>query len=271
MAPRVRRRAVRRRRPARRNMRRKIRSTRYKDVHSFKLQANETIVFNSGSIGIPNVSTKGPGLGIGNLTFGPAGGVVQTARFGGVYVSTANATTQWSQLNTLFDRYKIHGVRLTFIPEWNVQFIGQGTIPVMKVVKDYDDATVPSVGDVWARQGREYRLNRPFSVYIRPKVGNALYNGALTTAYSVQKAPYINTSYAAVPHWGLKFAVKDWVADQGSFYPNCTLRVEATYYMSFREQINIGAVGHTGEEAADEIEQNAELVEDVACELKPAM
>lgn len=248
----------------RRQMRRRALPKRYLDVHSFKLTGKETTIYTTNT-DPPNVATSGPGVGISNLSIFPNG----VARFGGVYIGSIASTTQWTQLSTLFDRYKIHGIKLTFIPEWNQSPAGQVVaapvnLPVMKIVHDYDDSSVPTVGDVWARQGKIYRLTRPFSVFYRPKVANTVYNGIATSAFSVLKAPYLNSSYANVPHYGLKFAIKDWTATSGM-----CLRIETTYYVSVREQINVGAVGHTGEEEAAPFEENAEQQEDVACELKP--
>lgn len=196
----------------------------FRDVHSFKLTGNETSIVTVP--GTPaNVATKGPGLGVGNLAIDGNG----LSRFGGIYIGTFSACTQFNQLNTLFDRYKIHGIKVTFIPEWNIGFTTatSSALPVMKVVHDYDDSSVPTVGDVWARQGKIYRLTRPVSCYIRPKIANTVYNGAVTSAYSVAKAPYLNMSYGSVPHYGLKFAVKDLPTGAVN-----TIRVETTYSVS---------------------------------------
>lgn len=245
------------RKPRAQKKKRIAKSKRFRDVHSFKLSAKEMTIQESPS----GIVTTGVGVGVGNVTV--ANGLY---RFGGVMGIAVGNTNQWTQLNTLFDRYKIVGVKYTFYPSWNVNTDQVTNIPTMKLVHDYDDANVPRIGDVWSRQGRLYRLNKPVSVYVRPSVATAVFAGSGSYGYSVQKAPYINTAYSALPHYALKFAVKDWPALDDT----ATIRIEATYYVTFREQINIGALGH--EEPSPENEQTtpiAEQEESVACELKP--
>lgn len=261
-------RRVRRRRVARK-------SKNYRDVKSFKLQAKTCLIYSTAQGGVANVSGTGIGFGIDNLQIAN-----NRASFTGTYVSTLGATFQVSQLNTLFDRYKIHGVRLRFIPQWNmVDIAGQTVKPVMKIVHDYDDSNINgsnTVGSIWARQGKTIPLSgKSFSVFLRPKVANALYNGALVSGYSTLKAPYINMSYTNVPHYAMKFAIKDWYTTTSS-NQNIRMRIEPVYYVSFREQICQGAddtiiaVDENGNEVAvdNELDQDVNLEEDVPCELK---
>lgn len=242
---------------------------KYKDMYNFKLTGNEvslsTVVGSSG----PGVNAFGPGI---QITPNPIPISGTKCRFGGVMTFALSQTTQYSQLNTLFDRYKINGVRLRFIPEWNVSdVVGTGLLPVIKIAHDYDDVAVPTVGDIWARRGKEYRLDKPFSVYIKPKTLHGLWGGSATNTIfpaGTAKSTFLNTGYGALPHLGLKFAVKDWYIPN-STTANVVLRIETMYYVTFKEQINVGAFGHDGEEE-NTFEANVEeLVEDVACELKP--
>lgn len=238
----------------------------YRDVKAFKLSSKEMTIqtISSGSPAVATVVTTGVGVGIGNLSV--AG---NRARFGGAMGISVSNTNQWSQLSTLFDRYKIHGVKYTFIPEFSMSdVVGTGVLPTIKFAYDYDDANIPKIGDIWSRQGRELRLTKPVSVYVRPKVATTLFAGSGVSGFAVQKAPYINCAYSGLPHFGLKFAVKDWYAPASN--ANVVLRIEATYYVTFREQINIGALGHEEEQPVSETPADVlELNEEVACELKP--
>lgn len=258
------------RRRAAKKMYRKKRSTKYADVHSFKLVGAETKWFSSYDGTGTAVQYSGPNVAIGNISLSGSG-LNQVARFGGVVLPKASNTTQWSQLNTLFDRYKIHGVKYTFIPEFNVaQTVQSGLLPTIKFAHDYDDNTVPTVGDVWARQGKVMRFTRPISIYVRPRIlGSTIQDsGAGTLAYGItQKAPYLNCAFGNIPHFGLKFAVKDWAAPTGTTV-QMVCRVETVYYVTLRNQINTGALGHEGDEAGVEPPNDGEQ-EDVACELKP--
>lgn len=255
--------------------------SRYADVKSFKLTGYECQVFSTYQSGAPNplnVSTSGAGLGIANLAI--VGG---KSSFTGTYVSAFTNTVQFSQLNTLFDRYKIHGVKLTFIPQWSdVDQIGTGIIPVMKIIHDYDDAnisdSVNSVNSIWARQGKvvSLRNGRPVSVFLRPKLQQAFNGGSGLTSYGTQKASYLNMTYPNTPHYALKFAVRDWYTPS-SATANVRMKVEVVYYVTLREQICGNAPGLTiqVDENGNEVHQNTEIdqqlefSEDIPCELKP--
>lgn len=252
----------------------------FADVKSFKLTGIECALFSTVQSGSPstNVSSSGIGLSIANLTRPTQ----NTAQFVGTYISAFNNVYQAGQLKTLFDRYKIHGVKLKFIPQWtDVQQGGSEVSPVMKIVSDYDDPNINdlpnTVSSIWARQGKIFQLNKPFSVYIRPKLLQAFNNGLVgTPAYGTQKATYLNMSYPNVPHYAMKFAIKDW------YTPNTTgvnikLKVEPTYYVSLREQIcpNAQEPALAVDEEGNLIHQNVENMEilefneEIPCEVKP--
>ena len=111
---------------------------------------------------------------------------------------------------------------------------------------------------------------KPFSIYVKPKTLHGLWGGSATNTIfpaGTGKSTFLNTGYGALPHLGLKFAVKDWYIPNSN--ANVILRIETMYYVTFKEQINVGAFGHAGEEE-NTFEANVEeLVEDVACENKP--
>lgn len=246
----------------------KGKSMKYADVKSFKLSCTEsTWVSVTGGVA-PYVTTTGPTVAIGNQTVTGSGGSL--VRFGGACQFTLGYTNQYSQLRTLFDRYRINGVKLRFIPQFNIAPVGITTIPVIKFARDYDDNLIPNVGDIWARQGPEYRFNKPVTIFVRPRILESVYvSGANTTVPGATvKMPYLNMSYAGqIPGYGLKFAVKDWPSGAATG-ANCICRIEATYYVTFREQINVGLTDHVSGET--EVLDNADGVqEDVPCELRP--
>ena len=217
----------------------------YSDAHNFKFA------------GIPTQITTGPYSAGPPVTGGPlsAGAVITQStaslsptgrslyNVAGVFQFCANTINpaNWKIVNTTFDRYKINKITVRVIPEFSVSDqANTGTLPVMKVVRDLDDAMVPSLGDVWARRGTLHRLNKPFTITLKPKVAFAISNATLG-GYAPMPAPWINTTYAAIPHLGVKFGIKDFF---NSITPNNgTIRFEIMYYVSVREQLSVGAVG----------------------------
>lgn len=207
---------------------------KYRDVHSFKLQSNQNLIVAQAN-GRPTEIGSAINMSIASLQAYGNG----LWEFTGSINYALNQCAQQSQLCTLFDRYKINGVKVKVIPEFNfASQNGTGNLPVMKIINDFDDVnTNTATLAVWARRGKIYRLNKPFSFYVKPKMAGYAYRTAVTSAYTAVKAPYINCTYPDVPLYGTKFAVKDWNAVAGA---NCNIRFEFTYFVTFREQLNLG-------------------------------
>lgn len=214
-----------------------------KDKKNFTLTSMDTYVYNAVSAGNGLPTPVGKQLNIGNIAISGT-----KSNFGGVLSFALNNCNLYNQLQNMFDRYKINYIKVKVIPEWsNSDISASGLLPTMKVARDYDDNRTPTVTDVWSRVGKIYSLRKPFSIYIRPTVATGVYRGAVTTAYSVTKAPYLNMAYPDVTHYGLKFAVKDFYTPSTTV--NVVLRFEITYNVTFREQINVGVTeaNHEGE------------------------
>lgn len=213
---------------------------KYADTHHFKTMSLDTSLTNiqSGDTWVP----KANGQTVLSATTVPIG-TTNRVWLSGTFTFFAQNSTQWTQLNTLFDRYHVNGIKVKFIPEFNVQDTSSvTTIPTIKVVKDLDDNIVSTVGDIWSRRGVTRRLDKPFSVYLNnPKVLMSLqnYTGSGTNTVSAGLAqPYINCGNGGVYLLGLKYAIKDWPVVKNSYAANVVLRMEITYYFTFKQQIN---------------------------------
>lgn len=230
------------RRAARRPYKRPGMRRKYADTHSFKTTSLDTSLTNvdagSGTF-VPKAN--------GQMVLAPNPVTVAGSNrtwLSGVFTFQAQYSNQWTQLNSLFDRYHVNGIKVRFIPEFNVQ---DGTlvttIPTIKVVRDMDDNQTSTVGDIWSRRGVERRLDKPFSVYIRkPKVLTSVLAfqgaGGNATVSAGIASPYLNCGNGNVHLLGLKFAIKDWPIVKNSYAPNVVLRTEITYFMTFKQQIN---------------------------------
>lgn len=234
---------------------------KYADTHSFKLQSIDTTIYNQSNAGIILPTASG-GTFIGSPNTQPNG----TMWFGGSFNFLVSNALQWNQLNTLFDRVKVTGIKVKVIPTFNVNTAALGVIPTMRMVYDYDDNSTPAVGDVWSRRGVERRLNKPFSVYLKPKVLAMLFGTGITSIPSPKETQFMNCASAAtVPLLGLKYAIKDWPIGLAAGLGGGLVRFEITYYVTFKEQIQVQRT--LGEEPAQA--PTAEDEEDIACENKP--
>lgn len=246
------------RRGVRKGVKRAGMRRKYADAHSFKLQSLNSVITNTVVSGI------GQPQATGSVFIDNATSLGNRWSFGGSFRFMANQAMQINQLNTFFDRYKINGIKVTVIPQNNFSNVnGGGVLPVIRMCYDYDDNTAPSVGDVWSRRGVERLLDKPFSVYLKPKILHQVYSPT-GNASQPRPAGYIDMAKLDVPHYGLKFAVKDWFATSTPNDHN--LRFEITYYVTVKEQIQIAAP-YSQEENV--IEGDGLVEEDVACENKP--
>lgn len=208
---------------------------RYGDGLNVKLQHSDCVVQNVQGVG---PAAFGPGCitQIGNVSsyFGN-----DLADLTGSFLFRLGDTLQWKQFNSMYDRVKLNGVKITFIPQQNVSLASPqvaGTAPTMKLVHDYDDANPPQSADaVWARQGKVFRLGKPFSVYVKPKTRGLLatepQGSGLSFNYGKVSNPgYLDTASAAdIPFFALKFGIRDWMVGAP-----LRMRISIVYYVSFR-------------------------------------
>lgn len=242
---------------------RSARKSSRRDAYKFKLQAQPGVL---GVQSVPASSPPAPFCSAPwvNVQTGPAGndGNIGTYFTGNMAFSLSNAIGS-SQIVGLFDRYKIKGVRIRLIPMYTQaitggQFAGinvssnlytgaNAVIPTMRVVWDYDDSGIPTIGDVFARpKGKTFMLNKQRSFYLSPKQLLAMASTGSSTSALVPgrmvSAGFINCSYPSVTHLGLKFAVRNWPLPTSSGAPSFSVRVVAEMYVQTREQITPNAI-----------------------------
>lgn len=118
--------------------------------------------------------------------------------------------TQSGDITSLADQYKIVGayVRLFYNQTLYNATVASPTMPQVIHITDHDDASIPSVAGIRAHMGLKYKTFTNESSYIgmmvRPVPSNELYTST-AVAYGVPgRAPWINSSTAKVPHYGIK-------------------------------------------------------------------
>lgn len=134
------------------------------------------------------------------------------------------------EFQALFDQYRINGVKVVFMPRANSAEAGtnQGLVKFFSCI-DYDDNTAPtSINDILQYENMKCtNVTRDHKRYLVPKIAREVYNSATTTAYS-SGTGWIDCTNAAVPHYGIKYALQQLPAGAQS------MDIKVTYYLAFK-------------------------------------
>lgn len=156
-----------------------------------------------------------------------------------------NQLLNYTEFTTLFDKYKINWVRMRIYAGGNVASInGKGLLPSLVWSIDEDDAvltglTVDQIREKMGSKERQFPQDgRPISIFWKPRIAvTDAFGGNSTTAsgLSVKKADYVNATYAGLPHYGVKFALRDVNLDTtvNGVYTN--FRFDMTLNVSLRD------------------------------------
>ena len=148
-----------------------------------------------------------------------------------------------SAISSLFDSYRIMGVKLSFYPQYNVSYT-QGTtvageIPMIYTCIDYDSDTAPtSIGEIdQYRTCKRQFFQRPHSRFLKPR---ALAYSAVTTSSStygnttISRKTWMDMANTTVKYFGVLGAI---VFTNSSALPPATqVRVTATIYYQCQGQ-----------------------------------
>lgn len=108
--------------------------------------------------------------------------IATTSGFWNYNVFNPTSLPNWSELQNLFDQYKICAWKVTYYPQWtqNSAQLGPGTAPALYATYLVDPETGLTPSGTWTkanlsqiyedRRARTVRCTKPFSVYVRPKM-----------------------------------------------------------------------------------------------------
>lgn len=119
-----------------------------------------------------------------------------------------NQLPQFSEFTVLYDQYKINGVKLELIPQFdsaNVGAIGTNVVSQNFLINDYDDSLVPTTMDTLLQNQSVKRCSstRIMKHYIRPCVASQVFNTGITSTYSARRQ-FIDCNSADTEHYGVK-------------------------------------------------------------------
>lgn len=208
-----------------------------KNYYKFKRYCADSTLINSG-LGTVNWNGKAGVNWSITATAPDDNGLYQ---FGGSMSFRLDDVLQDNEFISLFDKYKITGVKLTFIPlSYDAAYVSTGgnssTVPTMTYAIDTDDILAPATAQTLLvkQDCRVRRLSKPFSVYIKPRINVSVQaaGGATDLAMS-QKSGWLNCSYNDIEHFGFKFYLRDMPLPATS--SNSLIRVQAKYYIALKD------------------------------------
>lgn len=148
------------------------------------------------------------------------------------YGFSLDSIPNYTELTSMFDQYMIYGVkiswRLVLSPE--AQAANISTYPNLYVRKDYDNSVAENAAAIMQdNKCKRFILlpNRLRSIYVRPSTLNLMSDGAATIT-SPQWNKWIDASYPAVSHYGVKVAVDTLGINLDAF----RVQTEYTYYIA---------------------------------------
>lgn len=205
-------------------------------------------VYNSQTtMGTINISGTWPGAApvvLGTPTLSTTGLTGYYDVVGSASVSL-NQLLNYTEFTTLFDKYKVNWVRMRIYSGGNVASInGKGLLPSLVWSIDEDDAvltglTVDQIREKMGSKERQFPQDgRPISIFWKPKVAVAAAFGGSSTSVSgleVKKAGYVNATYAGLPHYGVKFALRDVNLDTTANGVYTNFRFDITMNVSLRD------------------------------------
>lgn len=119
-----------------------------------------------------------------------------------------------AELTALYDQYKINGVKVEVIPQFDTN-TQAGTAPNVLTSHimsqnwhciDYDDAVVPTTMDTLLQYQNVKRqsCNRIIKRFIKPKFADTIFASGVISGYRPQNG-FIDVTYDNVEHYGMKF------------------------------------------------------------------
>lgn len=158
-----------------------------------------------------------------------------------------SSVTNYSELTTLYDQYRIRSVTMKFhlvtnpdrltIPGTDpaANYLAPPNYPKLWYVRDYDDNTAVTLATMREMGKAKFKIMKPnsiISVKLRPAVLTQLYRTAVSTGYSPQWPKKLDCSQSDIPHYGLKWIID---TDGVSLFTNSQyiVRIEYVYDLTF--------------------------------------
>ena len=123
---------------------------------------------------------------------------------------TLNQLPNVTDFTSLYDQYKINGIKFTLIPRHTeVPMNTSVGLQVMSVL-DFDDDVAPTSINDLCQYGnmKQTRGNINHSRYFRPTIRKSVDVAGASPGYQVSKSEWLDLANTVVKHYGLKYAIE---------------------------------------------------------------
>lgn len=165
---------------------------------------------------------------------------VDDAACPGVLTWCLNDLPSSAEFTALFDEYRIDYIDVKFMYDKSVaESVPEGGsfLPIIYLVKDYDDSTPPGTDYATLLQYDNLvvrRLDKDFTVRIRPRASVAAYSGTFTSYMAAPSKAWCDCNSPSVAFYGIKYIVDGGIEGGVGTKTIGHLRMISTYHMSFR-------------------------------------
>jgi hypothetical protein len=130
------------------------------------------------------------------------------ATVAGSYFFILTNLSNYSSFAAIFDQYMVQAISVEIVPRFNAIAASTTSNSPMRVVIDYDDATVLASASAAEQYASCTTIEAHESCHrtFRPHLAVAAYSGAFTS-YKNEPAGWIDIASATVQHYGLKWFV----------------------------------------------------------------
>ena len=139
----------------------------------------------------------------------------------GTAAITLNGLPGYTDFTSLYDQYRITAWTMYFAfdrssaPITNSSGLFDQGLPLITIVKDYDDATALTTEEQYCQYDPVIRARlgeRIVSVSIAPRAATALYSGAFTSYGIGSRSLWVDAASPGVQYYGIKFNISPSVA-----------------------------------------------------------
>lgn len=137
----------------------------------------------------------------------------------------------------LFDRYKITGVKVTFMYQISdASATGGAVLPTILYATDYDDNLPPTYSLMRQKQNIKQRVlmaGKPFSIFYRPRLNGPVTASGVTTSNAlIGTKGWVDSSVPNADYYGLKFAINNMYSTTSV---NAQIEIKCTYYIALKD------------------------------------
>lgn len=154
-----------------------------------------------------------------------------------------NQLPNYTEFTTLFDQYKINGVKMTWILSSNghaqIPYPSSNltnSLPLLYTCIDRDDgsphATFDEMNQIESLKVK--RMDRTISRFCKPMLASSVYGGGAFSAYAAPfKNPWVDAGSTNAEYYGLKWAIDPVISTSNVI--NYRVKVIAKFYISCRD------------------------------------